>query len=227
VVLDRVGSGLRERKKQRTRQALIEAAMRLYRDAGYEAVTVAAIAREADVAPRTFFGYFESKEDVVLSRGDDRLELLVQAIRQRDRQQPILAAVRPVLLQNREPGHRGQASNTPGLGELLQQPAVRARLRERWNRWEDTLAVAIAQDVGAKPEGPEPRVVAAAITGAIRIAAITAQEHQGQRKEIAERAFKLLASGLSRYGVGLGKRAARPRTSNSAGTKLAGLGPGA
>jgi AcrR family transcriptional regulator len=221
--LDQVGSGLRERKKQRTRQALIEAAMRLYRENGYEAVTVAAIAREAEVAPRTFFGYFESKEDVFLSRGDDRLELLVQAIRHRDRRQPILAAVRPVLLRDREAGRRGQAPNRPDLGQLLQHPAVRARLRERWNRWEDTLADAIAQDVGAKPGDPEPRVVAAALTGAIRIAAFTAQEHPRQRKEIAERAFRLLASGLSRYGVGQGQRASRPSTSNSAGAKTAGL----
>ena len=205
--MNHVGSGLRERKKQRTRQALIEAAMRLYREKGYEAVTVAAIAREAEVAPRTFFGYFESKEDVFLSRGDDRLALLVQAIRQRDRRQPILAAVRPVLLQDRESSRRVRAPNMPELGELLQRPAVRARLRERWNRWEDTLADAIAQDVGAKPGDPEPRVVAAAITGAIRIAAITAQEHPRRRKEIAERAFKLLASGLQRYGIGQGLRA--------------------
>lgn len=193
-------AGLRERKKRRTRQALIDAAMRLYREEGYDAVTVAAIARQADVAPRTFFGYFESKEDVFLSRGDDRLALVIQAIRQRDRRQPILAAVRPVLLQNREPvGGRG--SPMPVLEDLLKQPAVRTRLRERWNRWEDALADAIAENVGARPGDPEPRVVAAALSGAIRIAAMTAQEHPRHRREIAERVFELLASGLSRYGA--------------------------
>lgn len=202
-------SGLRERKKLRTRQALIDAAMRLYRENGYDAVTVAAIAREADVAPRTFFGYFESKEDVFLSRGDDRLYLLVQAIRERDRRQPILAAVRPVLLQNREAVGRSGGSPVPDLEHLLKQPAVRARLRERWNRWEDALAEAIAENVGARPGDPEPRVVAAALTGAIRIAAMTAQEHPRQRREIAERVFELLASGLSRYGASGARGAGR------------------
>lgn len=200
-------SGLRERKKLRTRQALVDAAMRLYREKGYDAVTVAAIAREADVAPRTFFGYFESKEDVFLSRGDDRLDLLMRAIRQRDRRQPILAAVRPVLLQNREAVGRDSGSPMPALEDLLKQPAVRARLRERWNRWEDALAEAIAENVGARPGDPEPRVVAAALTGAIRIAAMTAQERPRQRREIAERVFVLLVSGLSRYGGSSGRRA--------------------
>ena len=93
--------GLRERKKTRTRLALIEAAMRVYREKGFEGVTVAEIARQADVAPRTFFGYFETKEDVFLGRGDDRLAVLVQAIKRRDRREPILAAILPVLMEER------------------------------------------------------------------------------------------------------------------------------
>jgi len=193
--------GLRERKKLQTRQALIDAAMKLYRKNGYEGVTVAEIAREANVAPRTFFGYFESKEDVFLGRGDDRLESLVRAIHDRDRNQPILAAIRPALLEDPEPRRRDKYANHPDLSELVRQPAVAARLRQRWNRWEDLLADAIAESVGAKPGDPEPRVVAAALTGAIRIAAAAAQERPRRRRQVAERVFELLASGLSRYGV--------------------------
>lgn len=89
----------------------------------------------------------------------------------------------------------------PDLSQLLQHPSIASRLRERWNRWEDTLAEAIAADVGARPGGPEPRVVAAALASAIRIAATAAQEQPRRRKEIAERAFDLLGSPLSRYGA--------------------------
>jgi AcrR family transcriptional regulator len=193
--------GLRETKKRRTRQALIDAAMRLYREKGFEGVTIAEIAREADVAPRTFFGYFETKEDVFLGRGDDRLDRLVRAIHERDRRQPILSAVRPVLLEDREPPMAEYAARGPGLSDLLRQPAIASRLRERWNRWEDRLAEAIADEVGASPDDPQPHVVAAAITGAIRIAATAARQQPKKRKQIAERVFDLLASGLARYGA--------------------------
>jgi AcrR family transcriptional regulator len=193
--------GLRERKKTRTRQALIEAAMRVYRDKGFEGVTVAEIARQADVAPRTFFGYFETKEDVFLGRGDDRLELLVQAIKGRDRREPILAAILPVLIKERAAQRADRPEGIPDLVQLLRQPAIASRLRERWNRWEDMLAEAIAEDVGARPGDPAPRVVAAAITGAIRVASAAAREQPQRRKQVAQQAFQLLASGLASYGA--------------------------
>lgn len=192
--------GLRETKKRRTRQALIDAAMRLYREKGFEGVTIAEIARGADVAPRTFFGYFETKEDVFLGRGDDRLDRIVRAIHERDRRQPILSAVRPVLMQDRESTLAEHAAR-PGLSDLLRHPSITSRLRERWNRWEDLLATAIADDVGASLDDPRPKVVAAAITAAIRIAAAAAQKQPRERKQIAEQVFDLLASGLGRYGA--------------------------
>lgn len=200
-LLGPASEGLRARKKQKTRQALIDAAMRLYRERGFDAVTVAAIAEEAEVAPRTFFSYFETKEDVFLGRGDDRLERLVQAIQKRKRRQPILEAIHPVLLENREPHRTGNSATDPGLSELLEHPAIANRLRERWNRWEDLLADAIASDVGARPDDPEPRVVAAALTGAIRVAATAARKHPSRSRQIADRVFNLLSSGLSRYGA--------------------------
>lgn len=194
-------SGLRERKKQRTRQSIIEAALALYQERGYEGVTVAEIARRADIAPRTFFGYFESKEDVLLGPGDDRMERVIHAIRERRRGEPILTAVQRELQRQDQARHEPRGAARRRLGELLRQPAVQSRLRKRWNRWEDDLAAAIAAEVGTAADDPEPRVVAAVVTAAIRIAAESAGARSARREEVASRVFELIASGLADYGA--------------------------
>ncbi|WP_051814937.1 TetR/AcrR family transcriptional regulator [Streptomyces iakyrus] len=70
--------GLRQRKKMRTRQALIEGALRLFAEKGYEQTTVAEIAASADIATRTFFSYFDSKDDIVFFDDRSRLERAVE-----------------------------------------------------------------------------------------------------------------------------------------------------
>lgn len=159
---------------------------------------MAEIAQLAGVAPRTFFVYFQTKEDVFLGPGDARIERLVEAIRQRPPGQPILAALRLGLGADRPPPVPDAA---PGVANLLSHPAIETRLRERWNRWEDRLAKVIAEDVAARPGDPAPRVVAAAMTGAIRVAAEEARRHPRQRRGILERAFDLLEGGLADYGA--------------------------
>jgi AcrR family transcriptional regulator len=72
---DRPRPGLRERKKAKTRAALQEHALRLFREQGYEATTVDEIADAAEVSPSTFFRYFPTKEDVVLYDALDPLLL--------------------------------------------------------------------------------------------------------------------------------------------------------
>jgi AcrR family transcriptional regulator len=76
-------SSLRERKRARTRQALIDAAVELFERNGYDTTTIADIAAAADISPRTFFGYFASKEDLLFTDPDARVQTTLKAIAQR------------------------------------------------------------------------------------------------------------------------------------------------
>ena len=76
--------GLRELKKEQTRQLIADTAWRLFADRGFDQVTVAEIAREAQVAEATVFNYFRTKEDLFYSRFEAFSARLADAVRDRE-----------------------------------------------------------------------------------------------------------------------------------------------
>src|SRR3954464_5075388 len=101
-------SGRRERKKQATREALIDAAFKLFGEKGFEATTVEEIADAVDVSSRTFFRYFASKEDVALSFQEDQNEAGLAMLAARPREEPVVTALRRAVVEIARACERGE-----------------------------------------------------------------------------------------------------------------------
>jgi AcrR family transcriptional regulator len=110
-------TSLRERKRVRTRQALIDAAGELFERRGYEGTTIADIAAAADVSTRTYFSYFATKEEVLFPDADARVKAALTAIDERRPDE------RPTAILLRALGGSGDA------GDDLIGPMAALRLR--------------------------------------------------------------------------------------------------
>src|SRR3981081_3010676 len=95
--------GLRERKKQKTRDTIIKVALDLFAGRGYEQTTIAEIADAAEVSPRTIFAYFPSKEDILFCDMPEALERFARALRERPEGVTALDVVREFLLLSLNP----------------------------------------------------------------------------------------------------------------------------
>ncbi|MET8866143.1 TetR family transcriptional regulator [Nonomuraea sp. NPDC004580] len=85
--------GLRERKKEKTRLAILDAALDLFLEQGYESTTVEQIAGAVEISPRTFFRYFTSKDHLVLWFHDHGEEIMLDALAERPHDEPPFASL--------------------------------------------------------------------------------------------------------------------------------------
>ncbi len=126
--------GLRERKKQRTRWAIQEHALRLFAENGYEATTVDQIAAAAEISPSTFFRYFPTKEDLVVQ--DQYDDLLAAAMKAAPAELGPVGAIRAAAEAFREMPPAEEAAPGTGGADLRRTGAAGAQLRERGRaRW--------------------------------------------------------------------------------------------
>jgi AcrR family transcriptional regulator len=173
--------GLRERKKQRTREQIIGAAMGLFAERGYHATTIADIATAADVAPRTFFSYFPSKEAVVFYNVERDLDALASTLRDRPSGETTFDALRrwidamydqwmaegdEALLRKR------LCREDEGLANF--EGGVMARIN-------DLVLESIAHDLGEPRDALRPRLVAAAAMAALTSLDGSVDETAGDR----------------------------------------------
>ncbi|MFD1536578.1 TetR/AcrR family transcriptional regulator [Nonomuraea guangzhouensis] len=195
--------GHRERKKVRTRRALLQAAVRLFGEQGYERTTVAEIAAAADVAPRTFFAYFASKEDVLFLDVEVRWQVMLDVIAGRKPGEPLgdlLSRMFEALVGSLAEDDELDFALSPLRAQLMfAEPALRARGLTLMLEGQPLLAAALCEVY----PGLDPVAAGAAIggfMGALSVAGLVAQQQGGSNEDVliaGRRGIEIAVNGLS------------------------------
>lgn len=157
--------GLRERKKQQTRETIARVALRLFAERGYDETTLADIAEAADVSPRTIFAYYESKEDILFCDGPS-LNEVSQALDQRPPGTTTVDAIREYLGSLPPPDEQTMLRKKV----IMTTPSVQVRHRARHAALEPVLTRSIARDLGAGADDLRARLAAASVLAAFETA---------------------------------------------------------
>ena len=212
--------GLRELKKEQTRQLIAGTAWRLFADRGFDQVTVAEVAREAQVAEATVFNYFSTKEDLFYWRLEAFGTRLTQAVAARNPGEPALAAFRRSLLAEGGLLAQAEAGDPEALPRLrtvnrviAASPALLAREQQAISRTAESLATLLAAETGAPADDLTPQVAANALMGVHRATIDYVRRRVLANDEPARLAAdvrKLTVAAFALLEHGLGGYAAKP-----------------
>jgi AcrR family transcriptional regulator len=225
--------GLRQRKKQQTTQLIADTAWRLFIDRGFDAVTVAEVAREADVSEGTVFNYFPTKEDLFYARMEAFEADLLEAVRERAPGESFLTAFGRFVLGMLEA--RGLLASTDKetadrlvavTRVITASPALLAREQQIFNRYTASLAALMSKETGAAEGDVEPWVAANALIGVHRglldytrrrvLAGVRNPRLGREVRRQGESALALLREGLGQYGA---ESAQKPLTGSGGGSR--------
>ncbi|MFI2423069.1 TetR/AcrR family transcriptional regulator [Streptomyces sp. NPDC018955] len=169
--------GLRELKKQRTRDALVRAALELIATRGYEGTTVDDIAAAVDVSQRTFFRYFASKEEVAFFVPRLAESHVIEAVRERPPGEAPLEVLRRAVLDSWDGINAAVEQLVPldlhmRVYRVIEStPVLLAAHLRRATELEEELARIVAEREGVDVDAdPRPRILVAAFSGVIRVA---------------------------------------------------------
>jgi AcrR family transcriptional regulator len=192
-------AGLRERKREKTRDALVQSALRQFAEDGFDQVTVEEIAADCEVSPRTFFRYFASKEDVLFAEGDAHRDHLLEALASED---PAVSPFRAL-----EGAMRMVAADYADQRDVLRvrhqivksTASLRTRAAERQQGWESEVVEQLrASGRAQRVSDLDLRLVVAASTTALRVAieAWIASDCAGDLDALLDAVFGRLRDGL-------------------------------
>jgi AcrR family transcriptional regulator len=197
--------GLRERKKQRTRRALVEAAARLFEQQGYEATTIAQLAAAVEISPRTFFSYFPSKEDVLFADTDERIQIALDVIADR---QPadrpldlLLRAIEQVVTSRAFTDGLGGSIGSARLALVSSTPSLQAGGLRRLLRAQSEISEALHRSYPEELDEIAAAAMVGALVGAIVSAALAGLRRgdgvtalQGELRRAAQVAVRGIAA---------------------------------
>jgi AcrR family transcriptional regulator len=179
-------TGLRERKKQRTRAAIIDAAARLFEQQGYEGTTIAEIAAAVEISPRTFFSYFPSKEDVLFAGTEARIRVALDVIAEAGPGEPptevLLRAVDRILVSDAFSADLGGRMGSVRFRLATSTPALQAAALKQFLRAQDEIAAALHRAYPRRLDETTAAAMVGALLGAV-LAAVLASLRRGDDLE--------------------------------------------
>ncbi len=187
--------GLRERKKQKTREAIQRVALRLFLKQGYDETTIEQIAAAVEISPSTFFNYFPTKEEVVMMDVYD--PLTISMFLERPKDEPLNVAFRRVLEGLAGIFERDREIILARGKLILRVPALRARIWDELERTQDLVTALLAERTGRDRDNFELRVTARIVVSAIYEASLEWVRSDGRDNlvELANRALDVVEAG--------------------------------
>lgn len=186
--------GLRERKKQRTRRTIRTEALKLFQRQGYTATTVEQIAEAADISPSTFFRYFPSKEQLVLT--DDMDPIMIRAIEaQPDELSPLVAFQRGIRETYDQMDAEEWQFEQDRMRLIYREPELRSVIMRETDRNVDMFAGLLAHRIGRDADDFEVRAFSGALIGAMRTT-FGAEGIEGFNMEKLDRIVEFVAAGM-------------------------------
>ncbi|WP_078911573.1 TetR family transcriptional regulator [Streptomyces sp. NRRL WC-3742] len=189
---------LRERKKLKTRQTIRREAYRLFSAQGFDSTTVEQIAAAAEVSPSTFFRYFATKEDLVLT--DEYDPAILAAVLQRPAGEPFLESCRAALLgMIRHLREHDREELFARMRLVHEVPSLRAGLHRANDSPQQLFLAVLTRRAGVEEPTYDMRVAAAVLGAATTEAVMRWAESDGREDitDLVDRAFELLTSAFA------------------------------
>jgi AcrR family transcriptional regulator len=196
--------GLRERKKQRTRETIARVALGLFSRQGFHETTIKQIADAADVSPRTVSAYFPAKEDLAFAGHEVAFDALERRLAERRDGETVADGLRDWLglMVSDEPAERERRRQLRAIVEA--DPALRTYERGLMERVEEIIAAAVAVDLELGPDDLLPRMVGAATIAALDALGREAKSrHRGGDEALRHEALALLDDAMTFIGAGV------------------------